>query len=156
MVILMKGVLHNFASLGHRPLLLYLLPEQEARFVEECRNIQSFEFKTKGRLKRGVSIVVGVLLAVGAYSIVNSLKSLHRTSVVPIILFEVSLVLGRMQGFLVHSHRKIIIVVCVILTVLLNLVGYVWALVVTFIYWEGEDFDVQSSNYLSQVLPYIG
>jgi len=40
--------------------------------------------------------------------------------------------------------------------VLLNGVGYVWALVVTFKYWKVEEFDVQSSNYLSQILPYIG
>jgi len=157
LLILIKGVLHNFSSLGHRPLLLYLLPSEEARFIEECKNIRSFEFKVGGRFKLGVSIACGILLAVGAYFIVNFLKFLNRTCVVLVILFEVSLVLGGMQGFFASNNYSYNFRLCLMFsTVLLNLVGYVWALVVTFKYWKGEDFDVQSSNYLSQVLPYIG
>lgn len=162
-VVLMKVILHNFVSVGQRALLLYLLPEQEAKFIEECKNAMSYQFDIDRRYKVGVSIKSIILLIVGAYFIFNFVNSLNRPCVASIIIFDVSLVLSGILGF-IHKYIedghnqpiRYVVVVLVFTIVLLNIVGYVWALIVTFKYWKVEEFDVQSSNYLSQVLPYIG
>jgi len=138
----MNAGLNGFVSLSHRPLLLYLPPreeeEEEETFIEQCESVKSFEFRTQSRFRRGVIIIITSLLAVTVYFIFSFMKSVNVVSVVPIIMFEVTLVLqgvqilfrncfeeGRFQSSLLSKT----------LIVLLNGVAYVWAIVLSFTYW---------------------
>jgi len=55
-VVLMKVILHNFASSSLRILLLYLLPKEETKFIEKCKNTMLYQFEIERTFKVGVSI----------------------------------------------------------------------------------------------------
>ena len=137
-IVVIIGGLKGFASSSHRPLLLYLPPGEEETFIEQCKSVKSFEFRTRSRFRRGVIMILASLSAVTVYFIFSFMKSVNVICVAPIIMFEVTVVLQGAQillGNCFDEGRFQSSLLSKTLIVLLNGVAYVWAIVLSFTYW---------------------
>jgi len=164
--ILIKALLHNFASLCYRPLHVYLTPGQAQVFVDQCENHTARD--PLGQAVGRCSLVATILLVSGVmiYYIIHMWHTTSRNMVVPIMLTLVGLYLQlflawdivsteiRVEG--PNDYVAAILFLSMLMGGLVNATSYIFALVVTIKYWEADRLDAKTSSMLAHIFPYIG
>jgi len=164
LVVLMKGMWHFYSSTCHRPLILFLDGYREDKFLSEFEKFPQtninfdleFYEKNISTLMMGgtIAILFGGMLM---FFIIKSVDSLPFILTIPLIIVEVSIILFFI--FIASIYKdfdNLLVAGLTILIAMITLVSYILALVVTIKYSNLAGFNIQSSNYLSHILPYIG
>ena len=153
--ILIKALLHNFMSICHRPLHVYLTHDQAQTFVNQCENYTAHVHP--GRRAVGPFVVIVMLVSgVAIYYIIHLWQTTRRIMVVPIILTLVGLNL-QLVTIWAYTNTCIFVMSCTLtMCGMVNSTSYIFALVVTIKYWEVDRLNAKASSTIAQILPYIG
>jgi len=165
LVVLMKGMWHFYSSTCHRPLILFLDGDEQDKFIDEIEKpprlytnrVLSRDSIWKFIMGGTVAILFGGMLM---FFIIKSIESLPFILVIRMIIVEGSVIVFSIYIVLQYVDNPNLFLLSgtfsLILDPIITIVSYIFALVVTVKYWKLAEFNIQSSNYLSQLLPYIG
>ncbi|KAG0561128.1 hypothetical protein KC19_9G039700 [Ceratodon purpureus] len=167
-VVLVKAMLHIFSSSCHRPLVVYLDAVEQIKFEAKCAAAGACwdpEFSPHDIKSLTIIIIGGIFVLPGSLLLFFILKILADTSlrvVIPLIVVEGGILLVVCLLIITSQSDGESFILSEVLFILttsvsaINLVGYGYNLFVTIKYWESAGFNVRSSSYLSNLLPYIG
>ncbi|KAG0627075.1 hypothetical protein M758_2G171700 [Ceratodon purpureus] len=161
-VLLIGVILYGMSNPCSRPLVIYMDKEREGKFVNALQSRPKKELKVhfgKGYVHVSLSIIVLSCVAILVYFILTLRRATNIMIVLPIIIFAASSLISHSLIHLSEYEVKFqtILRVLVVVIFFLNIVAYVWAVIVTFHYWKSQHFNTRPKliNF-SKFIPFIG
>lgn len=160
-IILIKAMFHYFASSCHRPLLLFLDDKQEIELINKCRAHGSESPHIPGLT---ILIYGGIIIFPNGallFLIINIVRFTSLTLVIPLIIFIVwtlpTILSVLASGYSRSYTTEYVRIICLsILLPIMYAIACIYSLTLTWRYWNSLGFDINTSGYLSKILPYIG
>ena len=154
-IMLIKASIFSICNPCSRPLVIYMNEEREKKFIHilKLKDIKASMMKLKdveehniAKLAFGIFMITSICLVYIPliYYIIHIIKaSLHIVIVMPLFIFALGIFIELLMNF-------IKIIVCDSLcnmysfwiSIVINGVGYLWAIVITLHYWTSQQFNI--------------